>query len=99
MVKACDARDRSMIVKSWRTDFLPSGEVIIFRGKGIETRAFIVVWNVGGVCGAWPITRHDMHIEITLECEVHRVLRLLRHLINRLVNEKREVGETRITCL
>jgi hypothetical protein len=72
MVKAFDAGDRSMIAKSWRTSFLPSGEVIIVRGKGIVTRAFIVLWNVGGVCGAWPIARHDTHIEIMLDCEVGR---------------------------
>ena len=70
MVLAHKKADRSMVTKSWRTNLLPSGEVVLFRGAGIETRAFPVLWNVGGVCGAWPVSRHENHVEVCLKNEV-----------------------------
>lgn len=66
MVLAHRSKDRALISKSYRADFAPRGQVLLFR-EPKATRGFVVLWNCGGCFATWPIIRHESVIEFVIE--------------------------------
>lgn len=51
--------DFSLFADSWKSAFIPEGEVVVVRQPGVQTSAFLSVANHGVACLGFPIKRHD----------------------------------------